>query len=136
MNVQMKNRGLRNNNPLNLRIGNNWVGERKVKRDAAFEEFETLEYGYRAAFIVLRKYINVYRRNTIERIIESWAPRSENHTQLYIETVETITGIARNLPIRFEDKPTMIRLASAMTQVECGVTVLPEIISSGYQMVA
>jgi hypothetical protein len=32
-------RGIRNNNPLNIRIGNDWQGERKPNTDGAFEQF-------------------------------------------------------------------------------------------------
>ena len=30
-------RGIRNNNPLNIRVGNDWQGERKPNTDGAFE---------------------------------------------------------------------------------------------------
>ena len=49
-------RGLRNNNPLNI-IKNkniNWQGEVKPSTDPNFAQFETLEYGLRAAFKLLR----------------------------------------------------------------------------------
>ena len=36
-------RGIRNNNPLNIRKGNNWKGERPNQTDKAFEEFETMQ---------------------------------------------------------------------------------------------
>ena len=34
-------RGIRNNNPLNIRKGCNWKGERHPQTDKAFEEFES-----------------------------------------------------------------------------------------------
>ena len=39
-------RGIRNNNPLNIRVGNNWQGERKPNTDGAFEQFTTMQYAY------------------------------------------------------------------------------------------
>jgi hypothetical protein len=40
-------RGIRNNNPLNIRIGNTWLGERPEPTDHDFEEFVSMEYGLR-----------------------------------------------------------------------------------------
>lgn len=128
------NRGLRNNNPLNIRIGNNWIGERTPKKDPLFEEFNSLEYGIRAAFIILLKYITKYKRNTIEKIIRSWAPPSENNTNLYITTVESITGINRHVEIKASDEKKIKALVDAMIFVECGVHLLPEIINSAWNM--
>ena len=50
-------RGIRNNNPLNLRVGNNWKGEVSQPTDHTFEQFTEMKWGVRAAFIVLRNYI-------------------------------------------------------------------------------
>ena len=95
----MEPRGIRNNNPLNIRKGNNWKGERPHQTDKAFEEFQSMEFGIRAGFIILRKYINGYfgltaKHNTIEKIIRRWAPPSENATQNYIDFVAKDMGIA------------------------------------------
>ena len=53
-------RGIRNNNPLNIRKGNTWKGEKSVLTDNAFEEFEYMTYGLRAGFIILMKYMSGY----------------------------------------------------------------------------
>lgn len=80
-------RGLRNNNPLNIRIGNNWLGERPPREcsDDQFEEFVAMVYGLRAAFCIIRRYIRHYHRNTIRLIIRSWAPAHENDTLSYVQ---------------------------------------------------
>ncbi len=51
-------RGMRNNNPLNIIKSEkiNWQGEVKPSTDPNFAQFETLEYGLRAAFKLLRTY--------------------------------------------------------------------------------
>ena len=48
-------RGLRNNNPLNIRKNNktNWIGQCNKQEDRAFVQFRSMPYGYRAAFKVL-----------------------------------------------------------------------------------
>lgn len=127
-------RGLRNNNPLNIRIGNTWLGERANPTDKQFEEFVTLEYGYRAAFCILRRYIRRYHFDNVAAIISSWAPSTENNTIKYIDTVCDRMGISPDTTIKFEDRDTMIKLASAMTLVECGQMVPDAKIIRGYEM--
>ena len=127
-------RGIRNNNPLNIRIGNTWLGERQNPTDPAFEEFVSIEYGYRAAFLILRRYIRRYKRQTIAAIISTWAPPSENATQRYIDFVANKMGIAPDVPILFEDKEAMTQLVAAMQMMECGVPADMAKVSRGYDM--
>ena len=89
-------RGIRNNNPLNIRRSKDqWQGLRAQQTDASFCQFETLEYGWRAAFYLLtRTYYHKYRLYTIRMIINKWAPPNENLTATYIENVSRLTGIA------------------------------------------
>lgn len=75
--MNIRPRGLRNKNPLNIRIGNSWLGEVKDPTDPYFEQFTTMTYGLRAGFIILKRYIERYHRNTVRLIIRSWAPSSE-----------------------------------------------------------
>lgn len=127
-------RGIRNNNPLNIRIGNTWLGERANPTDSAFEEFVTIEYGYRAAFLILRRYIRRYKKNTIAAIISTWAPASENNTQRYIDFVANAMKIEPDLPIAYEDKETMVQLVASMQMMECGVPANLASVSRGYDM--
>lgn len=127
-------RGIRNNNPLNIRIGNQWLGERANPNDPAFEQFVAMEYGIRAGFVLLRRYIRHYKRTTIASIIEAWAPASENNAQRYIGTVSQLSGINPTEAIRYEDKDVMLRLVDAMIRVECGQPVERRIIEKGYDL--
>lgn len=127
-------RGIRNNNPLNIRIGNTWLGERDQPIDHEFEEFVDIRYGYRAAFVILRRYIRRYKKNTITHIVSTWAPASENNTQKYIDFVSQKMGIANDLPILYEDKETMVQLVAAMQLMECGVPADMDKVSRGYEM--
>lgn len=127
-------RGIRNNNPLNIRIGNTWLGERDNPTDPAFEEFVTIEYGYRAAFLILRRYIRRYKKNTIASIVSTWAPASENNTQKYIDFVSQKTQLAPDAVIDYEDKDTMVSLVAAMHFMECGVPADIAKVSKGYDM--
>ena len=95
-------RGIRNNNPLNIRrtAKDQWKGLRAQQTDASFCQFERLEYGWRAAFYLLtRTYYHKYRLYTIRMIISRWAPPRENLTETYIQNVSRLTGILPDEPI-------------------------------------
>ena len=119
-------RGIRNNNPLNIRRSKDqWQGLRAQQTDAQltsgrlssrsadskhasvcshydaeFCQFESLEYGWRAAFYLLtRTYYHKYRLFTIRAIINKWAPPQENLTATYIENVSRLTKIPPDEPI-------------------------------------
>lgn len=127
-------RGIRNNNPLNIRIGNTWLGEVLHPDESEFEQFVAMEYGIRAAFIILRRYIRRYQRDTIRKIISSWAPSSENATDKYIDYVSKRMGIHPDIPIDYEDQEKMCSLVSAMAIYECGQAVPLATIVKGYNM--
>jgi hypothetical protein len=91
----MKPRGLRNNNPLNIRH-NADVFQGEIKgTDKSFKTFSSMPYGYRAAFVTLATYLS-RGWNTIEKIISHWAPPNENDTGSYVAAVEKWSGISRN----------------------------------------
>lgn len=127
-------RGIRNNNPLNIRIGNTWLGERMNPTDPAFEEFVAIEYGYRAAFCILRRYIRRYNKNTITAIVSTWAPANENNTQRYIDFVAAQMKISPNETIAYSDRERMTRLVAAMQLMECGVPADMAKVIKGYDM--
>ena len=127
-------RGIRNNNPLNIRVGNVWLGEVKNPTDPHFEQFNSMEYGLRAGFVLLRRYIRHYKRQTIEDIISSWAPSNENNTKAYIDTVVKVSGIPSNRILHYSDKESMCKLVDAMCFVENGKHVSMEKITKGYDL--
>lgn len=127
-------RGIRNNNPLNIRIGNVWLGEVDNPTDPAFEQFKTIEYGLRAGFIILRRYIRRYNKRTIQEIVSTWAPSNENNTKAYINSVCSTMKRDADEKLRYEDKPTMCALVDAMIRVECGQAIDMKKIQKGYDM--
>lgn len=132
-------RGIRNNNPLNIRKGNNWKGERPKQTDKSFEEFETMEMGIRAGFKILKNYITGYGGktkpyDTIEKVVRRWAPPTENATEKYIQFVADDSGLHRYQKIDFKNKSVMVRIVDAMIFVECGQRVPADIISSAYDL--
>ena len=121
-------RGIRNNNPLNIRRGKDqWQGLRAQQTDASFCQFESLEYGWRAAFYLLtRTYYHKYRLYTIRTIIRRWAPSSENNTEAYIAYVARLTGLAPDEPLGIPlDQPARwMMLGAAMAIQENGTSSL------------
>ena len=56
-------RGLRNNNPLNIRhTADRWKGACIHQTDKSFVQFETMAYGYRAAWKVLDTYCLTFKK--------------------------------------------------------------------------
>lgn len=94
-------RGIRNNNPLNIRRSKDqWKGLAEQQKDRSFWQFKSLEWGWRAAFYLLtRTYYHKYRLYTIRGIISRWAPSCENDTSSYVQNVARLTGIDPDKPL-------------------------------------
>jgi hypothetical protein len=112
-------RGLRNNNPLNIRHSTDiFQGEIKGT-DKSFKTFSSMPYSYRAAFVTLATYLS-RGWNTIEKIISHWAPPSENNTENYIVAVERWSGVPRNRELTVADGADYILIVAAMSFMENG----------------
>lgn len=86
--VYQMTRGLRNNNPGNLRFStaNNWQGQ--TGSDGEFAIFSSAILGIRALGKTLLSYVNKDGvAPTVTGIISRWAPSSENDTVSYINDV-------------------------------------------------
>jgi hypothetical protein len=116
-------RGIRNNNPGNIRWGDDWKGLVPVaqRTDKSFCQFVKPEYGIRAMVIVLRNYQRKHGLNTISGIINRWAPTNENDTQSYINSVAKATGVTPDQRIDTNDSRFMMKLLQAIIQHENGV---------------
>ena len=119
-------RGIRNNNPLNIKISRTkWVGKiTKDKKDHVFEEFDTMVNGLRAAIKLVQNYIKRMRLNTVEDIISRWCP--DETREAYISNVtkvmETnIKGFTPSTPISWYDFNTLYYLIQAMAWQESRV---------------
>ncbi|OPZ78458.1 MAG: hypothetical protein BWY78_00574 [Alphaproteobacteria bacterium ADurb.Bin438] len=86
-------RGIRNNNPGNIRHGEKWQGLAKDQKDESFCTFETPEYGIRALCKIIKTYRNKYGLKTVKEIIDRFAPPVENDTKAYINHVANALDI-------------------------------------------
>ena len=79
-------RGLRNNNPANIRRSfNKWLGLSSIQEDKEFCQFEHIKFGIRAFLILCRTYRKKYGIQTIPQFLNRFAPLSENDTLAYIK---------------------------------------------------
>ena len=81
------NKNVRNNNPLNIEKRDDWEGLADLQTDPRFAVFREPEYGFRAAYIILLRYLE-REDDTIEKIVAKWAPASDNnHVEAYSDFV-------------------------------------------------
>ncbi|HEJ0269075.1 TPA: structural protein [Proteus mirabilis] len=113
-------RGERNNNPGNIRHGSKWQGLSAQQTDKDFCQFVSPEYGIRAIYKLLQTYQKKYELNTVEAIIDRYAPPNENNTAGYINRAAKDIGVSVNEPINVSSKPVAIALATAIVGVELG----------------
>lgn len=125
----MATRGIRNNNPGNIRVSKDqWEG--MTGDDGAFVTFDSPESGVRA----LGKNLLSYGRqgyDSIEKIINRWAPPNENDTQAYIDSVVAATGIPATHSLDLSDPDTLSSLAQAISFHETGSRYDPEVYQQG-----
>lgn len=133
--VKSKPRGLRNNNPGNIRQSSvRYTGEVQPSKDGAFKQFQSMEYGYRAMFVLLHTYARKYGIDTIEKMISRYAPATENHTQKYIDVVSEWSGVPATSHLTTTNAEVMIPIVAAMSRVENGVEAVMAEVEKGWQM--
>ena len=117
-------RGERNNNPGNIDYNpaNKWQGQlpHDPNIESRFCRFQSAEYGIRAIYKLLQTYQRKYKLNSVNAIINKYAPRFENNTTGYIRRAAADIGVAVLDKIDTSDKKTGIALAKAIVSVELG----------------
>lgn len=114
-------RGLRNCNPGNIRLGSfRYKGEKATSSDSAFRQFESMEWGYRAMFVLLHTYDIKHGCRTLRQIINRYAPPTENFTEGYLRCVVNTTHLSPDETISTTDGATMTAIVAAMSEVENG----------------
>lgn len=88
-------RGIRNNNPFNIRRSakDKWQGLAQVQSDLEFCVFDTAIMGIRAGMRNLIAAQDKHGRHTIRAIMSAYAPPSENATGAYIRAVSDHMGV-------------------------------------------
>lgn len=112
-------RGIRNNNPGNIRHGTSrWLGMSSAQPDTDYVTFDSPLYGIRAMAKLLTNYQERYGLDTIREIISRWAPPSENITSSYIDNVSKLVGALPDQKIDVTAR--LVPLVKAIIQHENG----------------
>lgn len=129
-------RGLRNNNPGNIRITKDrWQGLRPVQEDPAFFQFTEMRWGYRALLRTLQNYRRRHGCQTVADFIRRWAPPSDgNNTSAYISRVCREMQVPSTFVPDVADRATMCTLAAAISQVENGVPAVMADVEAGWAL--
>ncbi len=130
-----QSRGLRNNNPGNIRHSStvSYCGEIKGA-DKEFRTFEAMKWGYRAIFVVLHTYRLRYGICTIGEAIGRWAPHAENDTSAYIEFVVRLSGRSASEPYDTLSAEDMVPVVEAISWMENGVRAVAEEVAEGWRL--
>lgn len=126
--------GFINNNPTNIRhsVLNKWQGQTGQRK--GFCVFSTKTWAFRATAKILFKYIE-RGNDTIEKMINAWAPQTENNTEAYITYVCKKTHIERKQKITKYNRNAICSIISAMCYVECaGYIPARNIVELGYDL--
>ena len=128
-------RGIRNKNPLNIRISKDtFIGELVPSTDSAFKQFKDMAHGYRAAFVTLATY-NDRGNNTIHKIISKWAPPNENNTNGYMDKVAKWSGVDMfKILHKNGNKEDYIAIVAAMSRVENGIVADINEVRKGFEL--
>ncbi len=130
----MMARGIRNNNPGNIRHdGVRWRGE-IIGNDMSFKTFETMAWGIRAMFHLLNNYRVLYGCDTVEKLVGRWAPAIENDTEGYVAFVAERSKVQRHSEISTTDRDVMIPVVRAMIRMENGTDVSMKDLVLGWKL--
>ena len=114
-------RGIRNNNPGNIRLSKtSWLGQKPAQGDHDFVEFDTPLHGLRALMKLLLTYQLKYGLDTVQSILYRYAPPHENATDQYIFDVAKRLKVKRADTINLQDKAVLIALAQGIVRHENG----------------
>jgi len=112
-------RGVRNNNPGNLRISSNaWQGKVTPNTDGTFEQFDTMANGVRALAVTLTNYQRLHGLNTVRDLITRWSATDQ---AAYVANVASALGVDPDAPIDVNDPATLTALVNAIITQENGV---------------
>jgi hypothetical protein len=121
-------RGIRNNNPGNIRKGTDrWQGlaPSKQQTDPAFWIFTGAAWGIRAIAVTLRTYQTKHGLKTLRAMIGRWAPATENATDAYVEDVARRVGESPDAEVSLDDQALLRGVVVAIIRHENGVQPYP-----------
>ena len=114
-------RGIRNNNPGNIEAGPFTKSQPGyLGSDGRFAKFDTMEHGMGAAKTLVHDRYAPKGLDTVEKIINRWAPPRENNTRAYIDSVSKTLGVDPRAKLDLNDPNVQQALIVAKSRVENG----------------
>jgi len=114
-------RGVRNNNPGNIeKSRDRWKGLAANQPDSRFFTFTEAKWGIRAMARILQNYQAKYGLDTIQGIIDRWAPPVENNTSAYVSAVARDTGLGKDQKLDLRRHDHLFPLVKAIIAHENG----------------
>lgn len=118
--------GIRQNNPGNLELGQNWKGLAEKLPGDRFCRFVSPLFGIRAMALLISNYSKRHGINTIRGMIERYAPGHENNVDAYVSSVSKRSGLPPDRPIDLSAAPTLAKIIPAMIHHENGLQPYPQ----------
>lgn len=119
-------RGIRNNNPGNIRAGTYKFSGQVGMDEKGFRIFKTPKDGINALESLLKRYQD-QGINTTRKIINKYAPSIENDTQSYAEFVATSLEVHEDQELDLnKDTHLLIGLCKAIIKMENGIQPYPD----------
>lgn len=127
-------RGIRNNNPGNLNFAGQAGASKEGGPGGRFAKFGTMKEGVAALVRQIGLYVS-RGKNSIRKILEVYAPSSENNTDAYIAAVSKALGIGPDDPLDINSANQVMGLVKAITDHENGKGYVGSSdITGGYQL--
>lgn len=126
-------RGVRNQNPGNIRYNadNKWQGQ--ISPENGFCRFSSFFWGVRAIFVLLiRTYYRKYGYTKLGALIRRYAPPCENHTDKYIDFVCQQTGLDADKELAGLDANQWVSIVQAICKYESGYKLETEMALSAF----
>ena len=121
MSTKKLSRGLRNNNPGNIRKSKDkWQGLAEEQPDKEFFTFKDPTYGIRAMARILIKYQDDYNIHSVQFLIKRWAPPVENDTMAYVKVVAKAAGVEPKEEIDLHSFDVLFPIVKAIIKHENG----------------
>jgi hypothetical protein len=111
-------RGIRNNNPGNIEAGIGWKGE--IGTDGRFATFATPAHGIRALALNAVNSQRIHGNDTVNELIDRWAPPTENNTAAYAAQVAKALGVNPEDPVDLTNPETLAKFTAAVIKHENG----------------
>lgn len=114
-------RGIRNHNPGNIRLSKKaWRGQAALQEDPDFVQFESAFWGLRALMRLLLTYHFKHGLDTVQSLINRYAPPAENATDQYVHRVARALRVTRDTPLNLRRPAVLAGLARAIVLHENG----------------